>query len=62
MNVHSKCCKISSPRVPGFQGVGSQFKAWVKRDDLEKKNYMFEGTCEQVLSSVYGKYTLSLSC
>jgi hypothetical protein len=23
---------------------------------------MFEGTCEQVLSSVYGKYTLSLSC
>ncbi|KAF8133059.1 hypothetical protein K438DRAFT_1998337 [Mycena galopus ATCC 62051] len=37
LHVHAKCRKISNVQLPGFRAVGSQFKAWVKRDDLEKK-------------------------
>ncbi|KAJ6456383.1 hypothetical protein C8R45DRAFT_577161 [Mycena sanguinolenta] len=35
--VHSECCKISPTHFTGIRRVGSQFKAWVKRNDLENK-------------------------
>ncbi|KAK6997001.1 Tetratricopeptide repeat family, partial [Favolaschia claudopus] len=37
LHVHSKCLKTSPVQLPGFRRVGSQFNAWRKRDDLEKK-------------------------
>ncbi|KAK6972101.1 hypothetical protein R3P38DRAFT_3136845 [Favolaschia claudopus] len=37
LHVHSKCLKISPLPPSGFRRVGSQFNAWRKRDDLEKK-------------------------
>ncbi|KAJ7855399.1 hypothetical protein B0H13DRAFT_2577891 [Mycena leptocephala] len=37
LHVLSTCYKISPVQRPGFRGVGSQIKAWMKRDDLEKK-------------------------
>ncbi|KAF7362314.1 Tetratricopeptide repeat family [Mycena venus] len=37
LHVLSLCCKISPVQRPGFRGVGSQVKVWMKRDDVEKK-------------------------
>ncbi|KAK7018880.1 Tetratricopeptide repeat family [Favolaschia claudopus] len=37
LSVHSKCLKISPKQLPGFRGIPSHLKAWVKRDDLKKQ-------------------------
>ncbi|KAJ7793641.1 hypothetical protein B0H13DRAFT_2513711 [Mycena leptocephala] len=37
LHVLSTCYKISPVQRPGFRGVGSQIKVWMKRDDLERK-------------------------
>ncbi|KAJ7933989.1 hypothetical protein B0H13DRAFT_688185 [Mycena leptocephala] len=37
LHVLSMCYRISPVQCPGFRGVGSQIKVWMKRDDLEKK-------------------------
>ncbi|KAJ7933978.1 hypothetical protein B0H13DRAFT_1855829 [Mycena leptocephala] len=37
LHVVSMCYKISPVQRPGFRGVGSHIKVWMKRDDLERK-------------------------
>ncbi|KAJ6544107.1 hypothetical protein B0H19DRAFT_295890 [Mycena capillaripes] len=37
LHVHSICKEISSVQRPGFRKIGSQFKVWMKRDDVERK-------------------------
>ncbi|KAK6996991.1 Tetratricopeptide repeat family, partial [Favolaschia claudopus] len=37
LHVHAECIRNTQVRLPGLRAIGSQFKAWRKRDDLEKK-------------------------
>ncbi|KAF8166317.1 hypothetical protein K438DRAFT_1857444 [Mycena galopus ATCC 62051] len=34
LHVQSKCCKITLVQLPGFWRIGSEFRAWRKRNDL----------------------------
>ncbi|KAK7001293.1 Tetratricopeptide repeat family [Favolaschia claudopus] len=37
LHVHSKCLAVSPAQLPGFRRIGSQFKAWRRRENLEKR-------------------------
>ncbi|KAF7333354.1 Tetratricopeptide repeat family [Mycena venus] len=53
LHVHSKCFKITLIQPPGFRGIGSQLKAWRKRDKLEGKI----GCLKEHVNKCYRQFT-----
>ncbi|KAF7357951.1 hypothetical protein MVEN_00841700 [Mycena venus] len=53
LHVHSKCLKITPMQLPGLRGIGSQLKAWRKRDDLEGKI----GRLKERVNKCYRQFT-----
>ncbi|KAF7357939.1 Tetratricopeptide repeat family [Mycena venus] len=53
LHVHSKCLKITPIQLPGLRGIGSQLKAWRKRDDLEGKI----GRLKERVNKCYRQFT-----
>ncbi|KAF7357955.1 Tetratricopeptide repeat family [Mycena venus] len=52
-HVHSKCLKITPIQLPDLRGIGSQLKAWRKRDDLEGKI----GRLKERVNKCYRQFT-----